>query len=91
MLAVVHRRGEFGPARGELIGDMPPGLMRGLGIGLQKSLADRSSDHRVLSLRYVPQSLALQSVSGSTLQFYRDSYRYSDDINSQSFATRASS
>jgi hypothetical protein len=32
MFAVVHQRGEFGPARAELIGDMPPALMRGRGI-----------------------------------------------------------
>src|SRR5271166_736758 len=46
VLALIHQRGQFGPARWELIGDMPPDLMRGLGIGLQKSLADRGGAHR---------------------------------------------
>jgi hypothetical protein len=34
VLAVVHQGRELGPARSELIGDVPPGLMRGLGVGL---------------------------------------------------------
>jgi hypothetical protein len=39
MLAVVHQRGELGPAAAQLVGDMPPGLLRGLGIRLQEGLA----------------------------------------------------
>jgi hypothetical protein len=34
VLALVHQRGELGPARAELVGDLPPGLVRCLGIGL---------------------------------------------------------
>jgi hypothetical protein len=34
MLAVIHQRGKLGPARAQLVGDMPPGLMRRGGIGL---------------------------------------------------------
>ena len=58
MLAVVHQRSELGPARPELIGDVPPGLMRGLGIGLQEGLADRGGDHGVLALGHVRQGVA---------------------------------
>ena len=58
MLAVVHQRGELGPARPQLIGNMSPGLLRGLAIGLQEGLADRSGDHRVLALRHVRQGVA---------------------------------
>jgi hypothetical protein len=36
MLAVVHQRGELGPARPQLVGDMPPGLVRGVGVRLQE-------------------------------------------------------
>ena len=37
---------------------MPPGLTRGLGIGLQEGLADCGGDHGVLALRHVRQSVA---------------------------------
>ena len=58
MLAVVHQRGELGPARPELIGDVSPGLVRGVGVGLQESLADRGGDHGVLALLHVRQGVA---------------------------------
>jgi hypothetical protein len=58
MLAVVHQRGELGPARAQLIGDMPPSIVRRLGIGLQKGLPDRSGDHRVLALGHVRERIA---------------------------------
>ena len=58
MLAVIHQRGKLGPARAQLVGDMPPGLMRRGGIGLQKGLADRGGDHRVLSLGHVRQGVS---------------------------------
>ena len=38
---------------------MPPGLMRGLGVGLQEGLADRGGDHGVLALGHVRQGVAL--------------------------------
>jgi len=38
VLAAVHQRVKLGPARPELIGDMAPGLLRGLGIGLLEGL-----------------------------------------------------
>ena len=37
VLAVVHQSGELGPARSQLVGDVPPGLMRGLGVGCRKA------------------------------------------------------
>src|SRR5262245_33181177 len=37
---------------------MAPGLVRGISIGLQKSLADRSRDHGVLALGDMRQSVA---------------------------------
>ena len=37
---------------------MPPGLMRGLGVGLQEGLADRGGDHGVLALGHVRQGVA---------------------------------
>src|SRR5215468_5966086 len=37
---------------------MAPGLVRGISIGLQKSLADRSGDHGVLALWDMRQSVA---------------------------------
>lgn len=55
--ALVHQGGEFGPARPELVGDMTPSLVRGLGISLQKSLADCSGDHGVLALGHVRQGV----------------------------------
>ena len=58
MLAVVHQGGELGPTRPQLIGDMPPGLRRRLGIGLQESLADRGGDHCVLAFRHVRQGIS---------------------------------
>ena len=59
VLAVVHqRRRAWASVAAELIGDMPPGLMRGLGIGLQESLADRGGDHGVLAFRHMRQGVA---------------------------------
>src|ERR1700757_675468 len=58
VLAVVHQHGELGPTRPELVGDVAPGVMRGRGIGLQKGLTDRGSNHRVLALRDMRQGVA---------------------------------
>ena len=58
MLAVVHQGGELGPTRPQLIGDMPPGLPRRLGIGLQEGLADCGGNHGVLALGHVRQGVA---------------------------------
>ena len=58
MLTLVHQRGELGPARPELVGDVAPGLMRGRGVGLQESLADRGGDHGVLAPGHVGQGVA---------------------------------
>ena len=58
MLTLVHQCGELGPARPELVGNVPPGLMRGRGVGLQESLADRGGDHGVLALGHVRQGVA---------------------------------
>ena len=40
MLAVVHQGGELGPSGLSWIGDMAPGLVRRVGVGLQEGLAD---------------------------------------------------
>src|SRR6516164_2559761 len=58
MLAVVHQRGQFGPAWPELIGDMAPGLVRCLGVGLQEGLTDRGGNHGVLTFRHMRQGVA---------------------------------
>ena len=58
MFAVIHQRRELWPARPELLGDGPPSLVRGLGVGLQESLADRGGDHGVLTLGHVRQGVA---------------------------------
>jgi hypothetical protein len=58
VLAVVHQCGELGPARAELIGNMPPSLVRRLSVGLQEGLADRGGNHRVLALLHVRQGVA---------------------------------
>ena len=57
VLAVVHQHREFGPARAQLIGNMPPGLVCCLCVGLQKSLADRSGNHGVLAPGHVRQGV----------------------------------
>ena len=53
VLALVHQRGELWPMAAQLVGDVPPGLVRRLGIGLQEGLTDCGGDHRVLALRDV--------------------------------------
>jgi hypothetical protein len=53
VLAVVDQGDELGPARPQLIGNMAPGVMRGLGISLQEGLEDRGSDHRVLGVEHM--------------------------------------
>jgi hypothetical protein len=58
VFAVVHQRRELGPAWSQLIGDMPPGLMRRRSIGLQEGLADRGGDHGVLAFLHVRQGIA---------------------------------
>jgi len=58
VLAVVHQGGELWPARSELIGNMAPGLVRSLAVGLQKGLADRGGNHGVLALGHVRQGVA---------------------------------
>src|SRR6516165_7468734 len=58
VLAVVHQRGELGPTPAQLVGDMAPGLMRSVSIGLQEGLADRGSDHGVLALRNMRQGIS---------------------------------
>jgi hypothetical protein len=58
VLAIVHQGGEFWPTRPQLIGNVAPGLMRGLGIGLQKGLADRGGDHGVLAFGHMGQGVA---------------------------------
>ena len=58
MLALVHQRGELRPAAAQLIGDVPPGLVRSVSVGLQKGLADRGGNHRVLALRDVCQGVS---------------------------------
>jgi hypothetical protein len=58
VFAVVHQRAKLGPAWPQLVGDVTPGLARGLGVGLQKGLADRRGNHRVLALRHVRQGVA---------------------------------
>jgi hypothetical protein len=44
--------------RYELIGDVTPGLMRRLGIGLEEGLADPDSDHYVLTLGFMGERIA---------------------------------
>ena len=44
MLALVHQRREFGPAGPELVGDLPPGMMGGIGVGLEDGLPQRGRD-----------------------------------------------
>ena len=58
VLTVVHQGAELGPACPQLVGDMTPSLMRCRGVGLQKSLSDRGSDHGVLAFRHVGQGVA---------------------------------
>jgi hypothetical protein len=58
MLALVHQRRELGPARPELVGDLAPGLLRRLPIGLQEGLAQGGSDHGVLGLGHVGERVA---------------------------------
>src|SRR6516165_3030325 len=58
VLAVVYQRGELGPARAQLIGDVPPGLVCSAGVGLQEGLTDCGGDHGVLALGYMRQSVA---------------------------------
>ena len=58
VLALAHQRGELGPARPELIGNMTPGLMCRLVIGLQEGLADRGGDHGVLTFGHMCQGVA---------------------------------
>ena len=58
MFAVIHQRGELGPSRAELIGDVSPGLVRRVGVGLQEGLADRRGDHGVLALLHMRQGVA---------------------------------
>jgi hypothetical protein len=48
----------LGPVRARLIGDMPLGIVRRLGIWLRESLPDRGGDHGVLPLRNVGQGVA---------------------------------
>src|SRR3954447_6072995 len=72
VLALIHQCGELGPAATQLVGDVPPGLMRRLGIGLQEGLSDRGGDHRVLALWHMrqgvpnPMNPALCQVAPST-------------------------
>ena len=58
MLALVHQRREFGPAGPELIGDLPPGMMGGIGVGLEEGLPQRGGDHGVLAFRHMGQGVA---------------------------------
>src|SRR5262249_39368450 len=58
MLAIVHQRGELGPASAQLVGDVAPGLLRSISIGLQKSLTDSGGDHGVLALRDMRQGVS---------------------------------
>jgi hypothetical protein len=39
VLALVHQRSELGPVSAQLGGDMPPGVMRSVNIGLQERLS----------------------------------------------------
>jgi hypothetical protein len=50
---------------------MPPGLTRGLDIGLQEGLADGGGDHGVLALRDVRQSVAHPMNSASFAKSHR--------------------
>jgi hypothetical protein len=58
MLAVVHQGTELGPSGPELVGNVPPGLVRRLGIGLQESLPDCGGHHGVLALGHVRERIA---------------------------------
>ena len=51
---------ELWPTRSQLVGNVPPGLMRRLGIGLQEGLPDRGGDHGVLAFRHVRQGMRIQ-------------------------------
>ena len=53
VLAVVHQRGQLGPAGPELIGNLAPGVAGGIDVGLQEGLAQGGGDHGVLALRHV--------------------------------------
>ena len=60
MLALVHQGSELGPTRPELVGDLPPGLASGVGVGLEEGLAQGGGDHGVLALRHVGQGVPHQ-------------------------------
>jgi hypothetical protein len=64
--AVVHQRGELEPAPAQLVGDVTPGLMRRLSVGLQESLSDCGGDHGVLSELQPADLGRLQVFSGSS-------------------------
>jgi hypothetical protein len=49
VFAVVHQLGQLGPARAKLVGYPAPGLACLFAVGLVEGLADRGSDHGVLS------------------------------------------
>jgi hypothetical protein len=55
VLAPVHERGELRPAGPELVGHLPPDLVRARLVGLQERLAQRRGDHRLLALAHVRQ------------------------------------
>src|SRR4051812_32656248 len=55
VLALVHQRGELRPAGPELVGHLPPDLVRARLVGLQERLAQRGGDHRLLALAHVRQ------------------------------------
>jgi site-specific DNA recombinase len=75
VLALVHQRGELGPAGPELVGDLAPGLARRILVGLEESLAQGGGDHGVLALGHVGQGIP-HPVDAATLpsgtQYPRD-------------------
>jgi hypothetical protein len=58
LLTVVHPRGELGPTAAQLVGEVAPSLVRGVGAGFLEDLADRSGNHGVVALRGVYQGVA---------------------------------
>ena len=58
MTESLHQRSELGPAPAQLVGDMAPGLVSGICIGLRESLTDRRGYDGVLALRDVRQRVS---------------------------------